>query len=158
MSVTAMQADRVTRTGVAGLVTQAFDLAGRFPDALLLLAARVGVGLVFFKSGLTKIATWDNTLELFATEYHVPLLPTELAAYMGTAAELICPWLLFLGLGARFGAAALLGMTLVIQTFVYPLNYAEHLTWAVLLLLVLTRGAGALSADHLIRRQLAGNR
>src|ERR1041384_7208893 len=121
MSVTAMHPDRVTRAGVAGLVTQAFDLAGRFPDALLLLTARVGVGLVFFKSGLTKIATWDNTVELFATEYNVPLSPPEIAAYMGPTAELLCPWLLFLGLGARFGAAALLGMTLVIQTFVYPL-------------------------------------
>lgn len=154
MSATVMPS--VPSRGLTGLVVGAFDLAGRFPASLIQLTARVAVGLVFFKSGLTKIATWDNTLELFATEYQVPLLPTEVAAYLGTAAELVAPWLLFLGLGARFGAAALLGMTLVIQTFVYPLNYAEHLTWAALLLLILTRGAGSLSLDHLIRRVLAG--
>jgi len=150
MSATALSS--APSRGPIGLVAAAFDVAGRFPASLIQLAARVAVGLVFFKSGLTKISTWDNTLELFASEYQVPLLPPELAAYLGTAAELAAPWLLFLGFGARFGAAALLGMTLVIQTFVYPLNYAEHLTWATLLLLVLTRGAGALSLDHLIRR------
>jgi putative oxidoreductase len=80
----------------------------------------------------------------------VPLLPPEIAAYLAAAVELTCPVLLLFGFGARFGAAALLGMTLVIQTFVYPENWIEHLTWATLLLLVLTRGAGWLSVDHLI--------
>jgi len=153
MSVTAMpsHADTASR-GLPRLLAQAFRLAERFPDSLIQLAARIAVGLVFFKSGLTKTANWDSTLDLFATEYRLPLLPTEMAAYMGTAMELVAPWLLFLGLGARFGAAALLGMTIVIEVFVYPLNYAEHLTWATLLLLILTRGAGVLSIDHLIRR------
>jgi putative oxidoreductase len=125
-----------------------------FPDSLLLLLARWAVGLVFFKSALTKIDNFDSTIELFASEYHLPLLPPALAAYLGTAVELAAPVLLFLGLGARFGAAALLGMTLVIEIFVYPLNYAEHLTWAALLLLVLTRGAGGLSLDRLVSRAI----
>jgi putative oxidoreductase len=152
MSSITMQSDRTAPRGLTGLVLGAFDLLGRVPDAPLLLLARIAPAIVFFKSGMNKTDNWDSTLALFAEEYKVPLLPTELAAYLGTAAELICPVLLVLGLGARFGAAALLGMTFVIQAFVYPLNYAEHLTWAALLLLVLTRGAGALSLDRLIRR------
>lgn len=154
MSVTTMQIDRFAPHGIAGAIAGAFDLLGRVPDGPLLLLARVAPAIVFFKSGLNKTDNWDSTLDLFATEYKLPLLPTELAAYLGTAGELIAPVLLVLGLGARFGAAALLGMTLVIQTFVYPLNYAEHLTWAALLLIVLTRGAGALSLDRLIRRMV----
>ena len=152
MSSMTMHSDRTAARGLTGLFLGAFDLLGRVPDAPLLLLARVAPAIVFFKSGLNKTDNWDSTLALFAEEYKVPLLPTELAAYLGTAAELICPVLLVLGFGARFGAAALLGMTFVIQTFVYPLNYAEHLTWAALLLIVLTRGAGALSLDRLIRR------
>jgi putative oxidoreductase len=127
---------------------------GHFPLALIQLMARVGVAAVFWNSGQTKIASWDITVALFAEEYRVPLLPPEIAAYLAAAAELTCPVLLLFGFGARFGAAALLGMTLVIQTFVYPENWIEHLTWATLLLLVLTRGAGALSVDHLIARAL----
>jgi putative oxidoreductase len=157
MSAIAMTIDRSSH-GLLGLAAGAIGLLGRFPDALLLLVARVAPAAVFFKSGLNKTDNWDSTVDLFTTEYKVPVLPPEIAAYLGTAAELICPILLVLGLGARFGAAALLGMTFVIQTFVYPLNYAEHLTWAALLLLVLTRGAGALSIDHLIRRAVLGAR
>jgi putative oxidoreductase len=157
MSAIAMTTDRSSH-GLLGLAAGAIGLLGRFPDALLLLVARVAPAVVFLKSGLNKTDNWDSTVDLFATEYKVPVLPPELAAYLGTAAELICPVLLVLGLGARFGAAALLGMTFVIQTFVYPLNYAEHLTWAALLLLVLTRGAGALSIDHPIRRAVLGSR
>jgi putative oxidoreductase len=141
------------------LVAAATDRLGRFPLALLQLMGRVAVAAVFWNSGQTKIASWDTTLALFTEEYRVPLLPPEIAAYLGTAAELTCPVLLLFGFGARFGAAALLGMTLVIQTFVYPENWIEHLTWATLLLLVLTRGAGLLSVDHLIARAFsAGGR
>jgi putative oxidoreductase len=134
------------------LFAAATDRLGRFPLALLQLMARVAVAAVFWNSGQTKIANWDITVALFAEEYKVPLLPPEIAAYLGTAAELTCPVLLLFGFGARFGAAALLAMTLVIQTFVYPENWIEHLTWAPLLLLILTRGAGFLSLDHLIGR------
>ncbi len=149
MSATTMHTDRAAPRG---LFSAAFALLDRMPDAPLLLLARIAPAIVFFKSGLNKTDNWDSTLDLFASEYKLPLLPTELAAYLGTAGELIGPALLSLGLGARLGAAALLGMTFVIQTFVYPLNYAEHLTWAALLLFVLARGAGALSLDHAIRR------
>lgn len=136
------------------LARNALGLLERFPVSILLLAARVGVGAVFFKSGLVKIASWQATLQLFAFEYQVPLLPPELAATLAAAVELSAPVLLFAGFGARFAAAAMLGMTLVIQVFVYPANWAEHLTWAALLGFIITRGAGALSADHWLARRL----
>lgn len=133
-----------------------FDMLGRFPIAALELMFRVGVGAVFFKSGLVKIQSWESTIALFHDEYRVPLLPPEIAAYLGTAAELICPILIIAGLGARLGAAALLGMTFVIQVFVYPENWAEHLIWAGLLTYILTRGAGVVSADHWIAQAYRG--
>jgi putative oxidoreductase len=128
------------------------------PLSLLELGLRAGAGAVFFKSGLTKLANWELTVQLFRDEYALPLLPPELAAYMGTAVELIAPVLLVLGLGARFGALAMLCMTAVIQLLVYPSNWAEHLLWASVFAYVLTRGAGTLSVDHLIARRLAQRR
>jgi putative oxidoreductase len=139
---------------LAGRIAGFLNLLGRFPLALVLLFLRIGIGGTFFKSGLNKIQSWDSTVSLFAEEYKVPLLPTELAAYMATAAELICPVMLVLGLLARLGAAALLGMTFVIQVFVYPENWVEHLLWASALLYILTRGPGALSLDALIARRV----
>jgi putative oxidoreductase len=138
------------------LLKGAFDLLGRFPLALILLMSRVGVGTVFFKSGLVKIASWQSTVQLFANEYRVPLLPPELAATLGASVELSAPILLFTGFASRFGAAAMLGMTFVIEVFVYPENWAEHLTWASLLTLIATRGAGPISIDYLLARRLFG--
>jgi len=122
------------------------------PLALPQLMARLAVGTVFWKSGLTKIASWETTVALFREEYRLPVLPPELAAMLGTTMELSAPVLLVLGLGARLGALGLLGMTAVIQILVYPENWAEHLTWATLLLLILIRGAGTISLDHLLSR------
>ena len=130
------------------------QLLGRFPLSVIELAMRVGVASVFFKSGLTKIASWDLTVQLFADEYKVPVLSPDVAAYLATANELGCSVMVAVGIAARFGAAALLGMTLVIQTFVYPENWSEHLLWASILAYVLTRGAGVLSVDHLLARSL----
>lgn len=129
---------------------------GGFPQSLLELGMRVAVAATFFKSGLTKIASWETTVSLFAEEYRLPLLPPELAATLGTAAELSAPVLVAFGLFARFGAAALLGMTFVIQFLVYPANWAEHLMWGSILAWVLTRGPGAISIDRLIARHLFG--
>ena len=134
------------------------QLLGRFPLSVLEVAMRVGVASVFFKSGLTKIASWDLTVQLFADEYRVPVLSPDVAAYLGTFNELVCSTMVAFGIAARFGAAALLGMTLVIQTFVYPENWSEHLLWASILAYVLTRGAGVLSVDHLVARKLFGDR
>ena len=139
---------------VRSYLTRALSEAARFPLSMLQLMFRIAVGAVFFKSGLTKIASWDLTLQLFQEEYAVPLLPVPLAASLATAAELTAPVLLVLGLATRVAALPLLGMTMVIQLFVYPENWAEHLMWASLLLFLITRGAGTLSLDHLLRRTL----
>jgi len=124
------------------------------PVAVPAFVLRLGVALAFWRAGNVKLASWDTTLRLFANEYHVPLLPPELAADLATAVELSTPILLLLGLATRLGAAAMLGMTLVIQVFVYPENYPDHLLWAGPLLYLILRGPGAFSIDHLIRRAL----
>lgn len=122
------------------------------PLAVPAFVLRLGVALVFWRAGNAKIASWNSTLQLFANEYRVPLLPPELAAWLATAVELTTPILLLLGLATRLGAAAMLGMTLVIQVFVYPEGYPDHLLWAGPLLYLILRGPGAFSIDHLIRR------
>ena len=128
--------------------------AARFPLSLIEFGMRVAVGATFFRSGMLKLQSFDTAITLFRDEYLLPLLPPELAAYMGTTVELSAPVLLVLGLGARFGAAALLAMTLTIQFLVYPENWPEHLMWGSILAYVLSRGAGKLSIDRLIALRL----
>jgi putative oxidoreductase len=116
---------------------------------------RLGVGLAFWRSGQTKIQSWDMTLALFSDEYKIPLLPPEIAAYLATAVELTAPVLLLFGIATRLGAAAMLGMTTLIQIFVYPQSYPTHLLWAGPLLYLVLRGPGVLSIDHLIRKRFS---
>lgn len=122
------------------------------PDALLYLLVRVGIASIFFLSGRTKVegllSITPGTYELFRSEYALPLLPPELAAHLATYAEHLFPLLLVLGLATRLSALALLGMTLVIQVFVYPDAWSTHLSWAALLLVLVGRGAGAWSLDR----------
>jgi putative oxidoreductase len=132
--------------------------AGRFPLSLIEFGMRLAVGATFFRSGMNKFQSFDTAITLFREEYRLPLLPPEVAAYMGTAVELGAPVLLVLGLAARLGAAALLAMTLVIQFLVYPANWPEHLMWASILAYVLSRGAGALSLDRVIAFNLFGRK
>jgi putative oxidoreductase len=129
-------------------------LLERVPTSLLALAFRFAVATVFWRSGLTKIASWDATIALFDMEYMLPILPPVLGAYLATTVELGCSALLALGLATRFAAAALLGMTLVIQIFVFPENWPDHLLWGSILAYLVTRGAGAISLDHVICRRL----
>ena len=133
---------------VRASVARARDVLGRFPLPVLQLMFRVAVASVFIKAGLTKIASWETTVQLFADEYKVPVLPPDLAATMAATFELGCSALLVLGLATRAATLPLLGMIAVIQTFVYPHAYSEHLTWASLLLFLLTRGAGPWSLDR----------
>ena len=137
-------------SGVRGTMARALDVLGRFPLPLLQLMFRLAVASVFVKAGLNKLASWEFTVQLFADEYKVPVLSPDLAATMATSFELGCSALLIVGLATRFATLPLLGMIAVIQTFVYPNAYAEHLTWASLLLFLLTRGGGRWSADHLL--------
>ena len=123
------------------------------PYTLLALPLRIAVAGVFWRSAMTKLANWQTALALFADEYQVPLLPPEAAAYMAVTIELTTPVLLVLGLMARPAAAVLLGMTAVIQIFVYPNAWPTHIQWAAMLLVLLCRGPGRLSIDHAIRRR-----
>jgi putative oxidoreductase len=128
-------------------------LAERIPYSIVALVARFAVASVFWRSSQTKVegfAIKDNTFFLFREEYKVPLLPPDLAAYMATVAEHVFPVLLLVGLASRLSALGLMVMTIVIQVFVYPDGWPEHVLWFALLLLIVARGPGALSLDHLI--------
>lgn len=129
------------------------DTLDRIPQAALLLLARLAVAALFLRSGLAKLADWDLTLTLFADDYRLPLVAPETAAILATGLQIACPALLILGLGARLATLPLLAMTLVIQVFVYPAGWADHLCWAALLILILVRGPGPIALDRLIRDQ-----
>ncbi|MGE8303183.1 MAG: DoxX family protein [Pseudomonas kermanshahensis] len=124
-------------------------------DTVLCLVARLGIASVFFMSGRTKVegllSITPSTYELFQSEYALPLLSPWLAAHLATYAEHLFPLLLVLGLFTRLSALALLGMTTVIEVFVYPDAWPTHLSWAGLLLLLVAKGAGALSLDRVLR-------
>jgi putative oxidoreductase len=120
----------------------------------LALPLRFAVATVFWNSAMAKLANWDTTLSLFSDEYQLPLLPPEIAAYTATTVELTTPVLLLLGLFTRPAAFVLLGMTAVIEIFVYPQAWPTHIQWAAMLTVLLCRGAGALSIDHLLWRRL----
>ena len=122
----------------------------RFPLSIIQLAGRIGVGATFFKAGLLKYQSWEFTVRLFQEEYRVPLLDPAVAARIAMVQELTIPILLFLGLATRIATIPLLGMIAVIQTFVYPNAYNEHLVWGAILVLLLTRGPGVFSVDYLI--------
>ncbi|MDG4601128.1 MAG: DoxX family protein [Defluviicoccus sp.] len=139
---------------LTGSIIAGRALLEKFPTSILALAFRLAVAVVFFRSGLTKIASWDATVALFDMEYMVPILPAAFAAYLATATELGASALVACGLFTRFAAAALLGMTVVIQLFVYPENWPDHLLWGSILAYLVTRGPGALSIDHLIAGRL----
>jgi len=122
------------------------------------LAIRLWVANAFFKSGLTKIASWDTTIALFENEYAVPLLPPEIAAYLGTAVELGIPVLLVLGVFTR-PAAIVLFVFNIIAVISYPDlsegGLKDHIYWGLLLLVTFFHGPGKLSIDHLIRTKFA---
>ena len=138
-------------TGIPWLDRLRDRLAG-FPLSIILLAGRIGVGATFLRAGLLKYNSWEFTVRLFQEEYRVPLLDPAVAARIAMLQELTIPILLFLGLATRLATLPLLGMILVIQTFVYPNAYNEHLVWSSILVLVLTRGPGVFSLDYLIAR------
>ncbi len=149
----------------AGRVAWLVRLFERIPNSLIAFLARFSIAAVFWTSGQTKVQGlvvnfvngefalgWprlsDSALALFQDEYKLPLVPPELAAPMAAFAEHLFPLLLLFGLATRFSALALLGMTLVIQVFVYPDAYATHGTWAAVLLYLMARGPGVFSIDH----------
>ncbi len=129
-------------------------IGGRVTEALVLLFVRVAFAGIFWRSARTKVdeGSWltisDTTYFLFAEEYSGVPLPSELAAQMATMAEHLFPVLLVLGLFTRLSALALLGMTVVIQIFVYPEAWwSVHMVWAALALVLIVRGGGMFSID-----------
>ena len=122
------------------------------PDDLLALIARLGVASVFFLSGRTKVDgilhITDSTYSLFETDYKLPLIPPDVAAHAATYSEHLFSILLVLGLFTRLSALAFLGMTLVIEVFVYPDAWSTHLSWAAILLLLIAKGGGKVSLDR----------
>ena len=136
----------------AGTIEWAYQQFDRVPYAVLALPLRLAVATVFWNSAITKLADWNATLFLFEDEYKAPLLPPELAANLAFAIEITTPVLLVLGLLTRFAALILLGMTAVIEIFVYPQAWPTHIQWAAMLLVLLCRGAGTFSLDYLVQR------
>jgi putative oxidoreductase len=139
-------------------ILQGIDVAERIPSSILGLVIRVGIADVFWRSGQTKVSGWhvtETTIQLFRDEYKVPLLPPEIAANLAAVQEHLFSVLLVIGLASRLSALGLLGVTAVIQTFVYPLNWPDHLLWSGCLLYVIARGPGEFSLDALVRRHFA---
>lgn len=138
---------------ILGLIQRANAMAGRLPDDLLQISARVFPAMVFWQSARTKVEGFsikESTYFLFEQVYALPLIAPNIAAVMATYAEHILPILLILGLLARFAALGLLVMTAVIQIFVFPDAWVTHGLWACALLVVLMQGAGRVSLDHLL--------
>ncbi|MBA3597373.1 MAG: DoxX family protein [Methylibium sp.] len=137
-------------------------LATRTLDALqpaAQLAARLYVGEVFLRSGLTKLADWETTLLLFENEYAVPLLPYELAAVLGTGGELVLPVLLVLGLFGRFSALGLSVVNIVAVISlaeIAPAALQQHVFWGSLLAGLALWGPGRWSLDAWWWPRLAG--
>jgi putative oxidoreductase len=122
----------------------------RVPLSLHQLLFRLAIAGIFLRAGLLKVSNWDTTLALFRDEYQVPVLPPEVACVLATTFELGCSTLLIVGMATRLATLPLLAMIATIQLFVYPGAWPEHLVWTSILLFLLSRGAGAMSVDHLI--------
>jgi putative oxidoreductase len=158
------------RNVLAQAAVSATTWLARIPYSPQALLARFAIAAVFWNSGQTKVSGFavnivsgefmlgwphlsNSAVALFQDEYQLPLIAPRLAALMAATAEHVFPTLLLLGLASRFAALALLGMTLVIQVFVYPGAYPTHGTWAAVLLMLMSRGPGVLSIDHWLTRR-----
>jgi len=157
---------------LTALIQSVQGLMGQLPNTLLAFIARFSIAAVFWKSGQTKIEglaidivsgtfTWgvprlsENAVFLFKDEYKLPILSPELGAMLAALGEHILPIFILLGLATRLSALGLLGMTMVIQLFVYPGAYATHGTWAAVLLYLMAHGPGKLSIDAWIASRQA---
>jgi len=142
---------RSARTPQA-LADRAVGLLNAIPYSAVALIARAATFSVFFRSGTQKLSDWNATLMLFENEYHVPVLPPHVAAYMAAGMELGGSILILFGLATRLSVLALLGMVLVIQTFIYPEAWPDHIQWLAFMFILLARGPGLISLDSAIWR------
>jgi putative oxidoreductase len=142
-------------SGFVGAVQRVIAALNRIPYWLIALAARLFPAAVFWQSGQTKVAGWHlkpSAIALFQNEYQLPLIDPTVAAYLSAFGEHLFPILLVIGLATRFAALGLLFMTAVIEIFVYPGAWPTHGVWATCFFVLIARGAGGLSLDHLIAR------
>ncbi len=160
----------MNRDDPCSLIDKAIAVLSAIPHSLIAFIARFSIAAVFWSSGQTKVEGFalnivsgefvlgwprlsESAVSLFQDEYKLPLVAPEIAAPLAAFSEHLFPVLILIGLATRFSALALLGMTLVIQLFVYPGAYATHGTWAALLLYLMAKGPGAFSIDHLLARR-----
>ncbi len=172
MSTSARAAAPTQSPSLAQTTRAMIGLLGRIPDTVIAVVARFSIAAVFWNSGQTKVQGFvvnfvtgefqlgwprlsDSAIDLFKDEYKLPLIPPEFAAPLAATAEQVLPMLILIGLATRFSALGLLGMTLVIQLFVYPGAYATHGTWAAVLLYLVAHGPGKVSLDHWIAGRYA---
>jgi putative oxidoreductase len=157
---------------IRNVILSVIAILERVPESIILFLGRFSIAAIFWMSAQTKIEgfafnfitgefQWglphlsDSVVALFADEYRLPLIPPQIAAVSTAIAEHIFSILLLLGLASRFAALALLFMTATIEIFVFPDAYPTHGVWATVLLLIITRGPGRFSIDHLIKRYYA---
>lgn len=142
--------------GIFGFLNRGFAMISPVVD----LGIRLWIANIFFKSGLTKIKTWDSTVMLFEYEYEVPILSPTIAAFLGTAAELALPVLIAVGLAGRVSAFSLFVFNIVAAVS-YPflwtpdgaVGLAQHVTWGILLAVMVAHGPGMFSLDHLLAKK-----
>jgi putative oxidoreductase len=120
------------------------------PYSVIALIARAATFSVFFRSGTRKLSDWSSTLLLFQNEYHVPILPPNVAAYLAASLELGGSTLVLVGLFTRASVTALLGLTAVIEIFVYPMAWPDHIQWLAFMFILFARGPGRISLDALL--------
>lgn len=142
----------LTLSSSQGVLARVRNALESVPYAWMALPLRLAVATIFWRSALVKLANLDAALALFTDEYRVPLLPPDFAMYCALSIEVVTPVLLVLGLATRAAAAVLLGMTAVIEIFVYPQAWPTHLQWTAMLVVLLCRGAGRYSIDARLRR------
>ncbi|HUO23504.1 MAG TPA: DoxX family protein [Caulobacteraceae bacterium] len=137
-------------------IRAAFAALDATPYDVIAVIARAATFSVFIRSGTEKLSDWSATLMLFQYEYHTPVLPPVLAAYMATTLEIGCSSLILLGLFTRGAALLLLGMTATIQLFIYPDAWPTHIQWLAFMIVLVLRGPGRLSLDALVGPRLLG--
>ena len=138
-------------------INQVIALMSRIPNDAIALLARISIGAIFWRSGATKVNGFslsENAIQLFREDYKLPLIDPVVAATLAALAEHIFPVLLIVGLASRLSATALLGMTAIIQIFVYPGAWPIHGVWATALLVIIARGPGLISLDALIAKRM----
>ena len=150
-------ASTTSRSPTIELVRQALHWLDQIPYTLIAVPPRIALATVFWNSAMAHLANWNSTLYLFQTDYSLPFLPPLPAAYIAVAIEVVTPVLLVLGLLTRPAVLVLLGMTSVIEVFVYPQAWPTHIQWVAMLLVLLARGPGKLSIDWLVRRRALGD-